>query len=77
MGSSAVPVKEKQSRVSVYHHCQLVRSQVALSFENIPLWHERDLSNSANERFVIPTVSILVDEMLETMTKITSNLTVK
>jgi len=38
----------------------MVRSQVALSFENIPLWHERDLSNSANERFVIPTVSILV-----------------
>ena len=77
MGSSAVPVKRnpiKSERVSSLS--KLVRSQVAVSFENIPLWHERDLSNSANERFVIPTVSILVDEMLETMIKIVSNLMV-
>ncbi len=77
MGSSAVPVKRnpiKSERVSSLS--KLVRSQVALSFENIPLWHERDLSNSANERFMIPTVSILVDEMLETMTKIILNLMV-
>jgi len=77
MGSSAVPVKRnpiKSERVSSLS--KLVRSQVAVSFENIPLWHERDLSNSANERFIIPTVSILVDEMLETMTKIVSNLMV-
>ena len=75
MGSSAVPVKRnpiKSERVTSLS--KLVRSQVAISFENIPLWHERDLSNSANERFVIPTVSILVDEMLETMTRIVSNL---
>ncbi len=75
MGSSAVPVKRnpiKSERVSSLS--RMVRSQVAISFENIPLWHERDLSNSANERFVIPTVSILVDEMLETMTRIISNL---
>ena len=77
MGSSAVPVKRnpiKSERVSSLS--KLVRSQVAVAFENIPLWHERDLSNSANERFVIPTVSILVDEMLETMTRIISNLMV-
>ncbi|MEX0862773.1 adenylosuccinate lyase [Nitrosopumilus sp.] len=77
MGSSAVPVKRnpiKSERVSSLS--KLVRSQVAVAFENIPLWHERDLSNSANERFVIPTASILVDEMLETMTKIVSNLMV-
>ena len=77
MGSSAVPVKRnpiKSERVSSLS--KMVRSQVNISFENIPLWHERDLSNSANERFVIPTVSILVDEMLETMTKIISNLLV-
>ncbi|MBL7001426.1 MAG: adenylosuccinate lyase [Nitrosopumilus sp.] len=77
MGSSAVPVKRnpiKSERVSSLS--KMVRSQLSISFENIPLWHERDLSNSANERFVIPTVSILVDEMLETMTKIISNLLV-
>ena len=77
MGSSAVPVKRnpiKSERISSLS--KMVRSQVAVTFENIPLWHERDLSNSANERFVIPTVSILVDEMLETMTKIILNLMV-
>ena len=77
MGSSAVPVKRnpiKSERISSLS--RMVRSQVAITFENIPLWHERDLSNSANERFVIPIVSILVDEMLETMTRIISNLMV-
>ncbi|MFQ5476861.1 MAG: adenylosuccinate lyase, partial [Nitrosopumilus sp.] len=77
MGSSAVPVKRnpiKSERISSLS--KMVRSQVGISFENIPLWHERDLSNSANERFVIPTVAILVDEMLETMTRIVSNLMV-
>ena len=77
MGSSAVPVKRnpiKSERVSSLS--KMIRSQVGITFENIPLWHERDLSNSANERFVIPTVSILVDEMLETMTRIVSNLMV-
>ena len=77
MGSSAVPVKRnpiKSERISSLS--KMVRSQVAITFENIPLWHERDLSNSANERFVIPIVSILVDEMLESMTKIILNLMV-
>ena len=75
MGSSAVPVKRnpiKSERVSSFS--KMLRNQVGITFENIPLWHERDLSNSANERFVIPTTSILVDEMLETMIKIVSNL---
>ena len=75
MGSSAVPVKRnpiKSERVSSFS--KMLRSQVGIAFENIPLWHERDLSNSANERFVIPTASILADEMLETMTKIISDL---
>ncbi len=77
MGSSAVPVKRnpiKSERVSSLS--KMVRGQVGISFENIPLWHERDLSNSANERFVMPTAAILVDEMLETMTGIVSNLMV-
>ncbi len=77
MGSSAVPVKRnpiKSERVSSLS--RMVRNQVGIAFENIPLWHERDLSNSANERFMLPTVAILVDEMLETMTRIISNLAV-
>lgn len=77
MGSSAVPVKRnpiKSERVSSLS--KILRSQIPIAFENIPLWHERDLSNSANERFVLPTTAIIVDEMLETMIKIISNLMV-
>ncbi len=75
MGSSAVPVKRnpvKSERVTSLS--KMLRSQISVSFENIPLWHERDLSNSANERFILPTSSILLDEMLETMNKILSDL---
>ena len=75
MGSSAVPVKRnpiKSERVSSLS--KLLRSQINTSFENIPLWHERDLSNSANERFTIPMASILLDEMIETMIRIITNL---
>ena len=77
MGSSAVPVKRnpiKSERVSSLS--KLLRSQMSASFENIPLWHERDLSNSANERFTIPMCSILLDEMLETMLRIIDRLRV-
>ena len=75
MGSSAVPVKRnpvKSERVTSLS--KLLRSQISVSFENIPLWHERDLTNSANERFILPTTSILLDDMLETMTRILSEL---
>jgi len=77
MGSSAVPTKRnpiKSERISSLS--KLLRSQISISFENIPLWHERDLSNSANERFTLPMTSILLDEMIETMIKIIDNLQV-
>ena len=77
MGSSAVPTKRnpiKSERISSLS--KLLRSQINTSFENIPLWHERDLSNSANERFIIPMSSILLDEMIETMLKVITNLQV-
>lgn len=71
MGSSAVPVKRnpiKSERISSL--AKLLRGQVGTAFENIALWHERDLTNSANERFTIPTASILLDEMLESILRI-------
>ena len=71
MGSSAVPVKKnpiKSERVSSL--AKLLRSLLNVSMENICLWHERDLSNSANERFTIPMGIILLDEMLKTMIKV-------
>ncbi len=75
MGSSAVPVKRnpiKSERVSSL--ARILRSNLSVSLENIPLWHERDLSNSANERFIIPMAAILIDEMLVTMINIIKGL---
>jgi adenylosuccinate lyase len=77
MGSSAVPVKRnpiKSERVSSL--AKLLRSLLIVSMENISLWHERDLTNSANERFTIPMGIILLDEMLTTMIKIIKNLSI-
>jgi adenylosuccinate lyase len=75
VGSSAVPVKRnpiKSERISSLS--RLLRGQVSVAFENIPLWHERDLTNSANERFIIPISAIILDEMLEAMIKIVGGL---
>jgi adenylosuccinate lyase len=44
--------------------------------EYIASWHERDLANSANERFALPMASILLDEMLNAMTKVIQELKV-
>ncbi len=77
MGSSAVPVKRnpiKSERISSL--AKMLKSLVGVSMDNIPLWHERDLSNSANERFTLPMAAILLDEMLNSMTKVASDLKV-
>ncbi|HET7149708.1 MAG TPA: adenylosuccinate lyase [Candidatus Nitrosopolaris sp.] len=68
MGSSAVPVKRNPIRSEkVSSLARLLRSLIDVALENIPLWHERDLSNSANERFTIPMAAILLDEMLDSL----------
>jgi adenylosuccinate lyase len=75
MGSSAVPVKRnpiKSERVSSLS--RLLRALVSVAMENVSLWHERDLSNSANERFTIPMTVILLDEMLNLMVNVITNL---
>jgi adenylosuccinate lyase len=77
MGSSAVPVKRnpiKSERVSSL--AKMLKSLVNVSMDNIALWHERDLSNSANERFTLPMAAILLDEMLNAMTKVVPELKV-
>jgi adenylosuccinate lyase len=77
MGSSAVPVKRnpiKSERISSL--AKILRSLVNVAMENIALWHERDLSNSANERFTLPMAVILLDEVLNSMVKVISGLKV-
>jgi len=78
MGSSAVPVKRnpiKSERTSSL--AKMIKSLVIVSMDNISLWHERDLSNSANERFSLPMGAILLDEMLNSITKVIAKLEVK
>lgn len=77
LGSSAVPVKRnpiKSERVSSL--ARILRSFSNIAQENISLWHERDLSNSANERFTIPMGIILLDEMINSMIRVIEGLTV-
>ena len=75
MRSSAVPVKRnpiKSEKVSSL--ARLLRSLVDVALNNIPLWHERDLSNSANERFTLPMAAILLDEMLNSSISVIAEL---
>ena len=49
---------------------RLVRANAGAALENIPLWHERDISNSSAERVIIPDSTTLLDYMLDRFTVI-------
>jgi adenylosuccinate lyase len=71
VGSTAMPAKRNPVRCEkVCSLAKLLRGMAVTAFENIPLWHERDLTNSANERFILPFSFILLDEMLDTMIRV-------
>lgn len=77
VGSSALPSKrnpELSERVSSL--AKLLRGLTVPAMENVPLWHERDLSNSANERFIFPMSFILSEEMLQLMLRVLKGLEV-
>ena len=64
-GSSAMP--HKRNPVSCEQVCglaRLVRSNMLAAFENVALWHERDISHSSVERVILPDSTILVDYLL-------------
>src|ERR1700682_4219464 len=70
-GSSAMP--HKRNPVTCEQICglaRLVRSNMLAAFENVALWHERDISHSSVERIILPDSTILVDYMLSKMTAI-------
>jgi len=76
-GSSAMPHKrnpvtlEQMSGLS-----RILRANAIASLENIPLWHERDISHSSVERVILPDSTTLADYMLAKMTWIIENLLV-
>ncbi|MEM3059255.1 MAG: adenylosuccinate lyase [Methanomassiliicoccales archaeon] len=56
---------------------RIVRSFVVPSFENMILWHERDLTNSSAERFILPHVLVLTDDILAKTTDVFAHLIVR
>lgn len=76
-GSSAMP--HKKNPVLSENLCGLarvVRSNMLAAYENINLWHERDISHSSAERIIFPDSLILVDFMLYRFTNVLKNLVV-
>ena len=64
-GSSAMPHKRNPvTAEQIGGLARVVRSNVQAAFENIALWHERDISHSSVERVILPDSAILVDYML-------------
>jgi adenylosuccinate lyase len=53
-----------------------MRGYMATAYENVALWHERDISHSSAERIIIPDATILLDYMLNRLAGIIANLTV-
>jgi len=76
-GSSAMPHKrnpitgEKLSGLA-----RILRGNAVAALENVALWHERDISHSSVERVIMPDSCILLDYMLQTLTKLVDRLIV-
>ncbi|KRM28571.1 adenylosuccinate lyase [Ligilactobacillus acidipiscis DSM 15836] len=76
-GSSAMP--HKRNPIGSENICGLarvVRGHVLTAYEDVSLWHERDISHSSAERIILPDTTILLDYMLNRFGKIIKNLTV-
>ena len=77
-GSSAMP--HKKNPVLCENLCGLsrvIRSNMITAFENINLWHERDISHSSAERIIFPDSLILTDFMLARFADVLENLVVR
>ncbi len=76
-GSSAMP--HKRNPVTCEQICGLarvVRANAQAAFENVALWHERDISHSSVERVILPDSTILADYLLEKTTNLVDQLLV-
>jgi adenylosuccinate lyase len=65
-GSSAMPHKRNPKVAErICGLARVVRAAAIVGFENMPLWHERDISNSSAERVAIPDAFLALDYMLD------------
>jgi len=74
-GSSAMPHKRNpvvSERIAGI--ARIIRANASASLENIPLWHERDISHSSTERVIIPDSCIALDYILSQTIKLVQNL---
>jgi adenylosuccinate lyase len=77
VGSSTMP--HKRNPITCEKVCglaKIMRGLVPPALENVPTWHERDLTQSSAERFILPEACILIDYMLVLMTGIVSGLVI-
>jgi len=78
VGSSTMPQKRNPvTAEKISGLAKVLRSQVLIALENIPLWHERDLTNSSSERFLLPHSFIVIDEILDSTIRLLKNLIIK
>lgn len=76
-GSSAMPHKRNPiGSENVTGLARVIRGHAFTALEDMPLWHERDISHSSAERIIIPDTTELLDYILRRFTKITKDLTV-
>ena len=76
-GSSAMPHKRNPVlSENITGLCRMIRSYATPALENVALWHERDISHSSVERFILPDAFITADFMLGRITGLVKNLVV-
>lgn len=76
-GSSAMPHKRNPiGSENITGIARVIRGYVTTAYENVPLWHERDISHSSAERIMLPDVTIALDYGLNRFTNIVERLTV-
>lgn len=76
-GSSAMPHKRNPVlSENITGLCRMLRSYATPAMENVALWHERDISHSSVERFILPDAFITADFMLVRLTNLIKNLVV-
>ena len=76
-GSSAMPHKRNPKVAErICGLARVVRANALVGLENVPLWHERDISQSSAERVVIPDSFLALDYMLDRFTSIVTGLVV-
>jgi adenylosuccinate lyase len=76
-GSSAMPHKKNPiTSEQISGLARVLRGNAQAAFENVPLWHERDISHSSVERVIFPDSTILVDYLLAKATDLIDRLLV-